>query len=910
MKRILRTISILLVLTISCSLFSVNAFAQVQQTSLEAAKLLYGLKITDISPKQENMNIVLTRAEFLSILMTIEKGVSYSEGDAEPTEDSVTNQYFTDVTPEHAHIGDVNMAYELGIIKGDGSGEFRPDYPITYMQAVVMILRYLGYEAVAERKGGYWAGYSLVAAQTDLSDGLSCGNNDILRYTDVCKLIANALEVRMVTFEGVEGDSVITGTEEGCTLLTEKLKLRKATGVIKGNENTLLYENTTIREGGVLIDDKVFSVGESGAADYLGYTVDYYYDISDASSSEPTLIYITPGRENTTITINSKDIQGKSGLPNPQLTYMNEQGKKVTAKISKYADLIKNGVSIGVWDGDDMVPDYGSVTLVDNDRDGTYDLLLVWNYKTILVGDISSSEYTVYDYYDYSSVSLDTSHRNTVDIYSGRDRKKFANIKAMQVLSVAEGISASKKHTTVLISTDSITGEVECEARDDGEITVNGKEYEVVPGVFTKVKALELGVSGTFYLDSFGRIAGYIPGEVELKKNSYGYLLNAGLTKGINPVLQLRMMTDVGIKTYNVAQKVLVDDTPYKKVPGTVLSLLGGHPVAAGSKASEYAQLIRYSLNADDCVTMIDTAPSYGSTVDKDNENNKLSLDVEKGSSQRRYQRPTRALGTAYPEIAMNESTVVFKLPAVGREDEEDEYAVGSIGRDGNGCHNILYPGRDFYVEGYTLNDVCVAEAVLVHNPGDVWDEQAGVGLVASVKHVWDEESNETYKLTVAETGKLNEYILREKKLLDSINDLEKGDIVMYQYTDGNIITKIDRILDISNEEYKYQGYIAYESTFYPRVGLFYGYIENKIGMQVSVVENGTPADSTLRRIPYTLTDLNTLAALFNTSAKDVEFVPAAEVSSCVYGSGSSNKVVFITRSGTMTDVYIYDETY
>ena len=73
---------------------------------------------------------------------------------------------FTDVPDDHWAAGWIYTAYVKGIINGCGDGTFRPDNPVTYEEGIKMIVCALGYEAKAQKMGGWPVGYlSLAAAE-------------------------------------------------------------------------------------------------------------------------------------------------------------------------------------------------------------------------------------------------------------------------------------------------------------------------------------------------------------------------------------------------------------------------------------------------------------------------------------------------------------------------------------------------------------------------------------------------------------------------------------------------------------------------------------------------------------------------------------------------------------------------
>ncbi len=76
---------------------------------------------------------------------------------------------FDDVSAEHWANGYINLAVSQGIIEGDGDGNFRPNAPISYAEAMTIMVRATGYTVSAEENGGYPHGYM----KTGTSNGLA-----------------------------------------------------------------------------------------------------------------------------------------------------------------------------------------------------------------------------------------------------------------------------------------------------------------------------------------------------------------------------------------------------------------------------------------------------------------------------------------------------------------------------------------------------------------------------------------------------------------------------------------------------------------------------------------------------------------------------------------------------------------
>ena len=90
---------------------------------------------------------VVTRAEMAKLIVTALGVADYA---------TATKSSYSDMANAQWAIPVVEYATNLGIIEGVGGGRFSPGNPVTYEQAVTMIVRALGYTTDCNEMNGTW----------------------------------------------------------------------------------------------------------------------------------------------------------------------------------------------------------------------------------------------------------------------------------------------------------------------------------------------------------------------------------------------------------------------------------------------------------------------------------------------------------------------------------------------------------------------------------------------------------------------------------------------------------------------------------------------------------------------------------------------------------------------------------
>ena len=193
----------------------------------------------------------LSRAQFAKIAVSASKGNKASYSLLNNT------SIFRDVPSNHWAAGYINAAARDGLIMGYGDGSFRPDEPVTYAQAITIVLKMLNYNA--EDIGGQWPfSYIEKAGSLGLTLGVELQANDIIPRGLAALLIDRAL------FTDIRSDAV---GQNSVTLL-------EAAGYQLVDECIILAthnNDSSISDGEIRTSEGVYKNIVHNMDEYIGY---------------------------------------------------------------------------------------------------------------------------------------------------------------------------------------------------------------------------------------------------------------------------------------------------------------------------------------------------------------------------------------------------------------------------------------------------------------------------------------------------------------------------------------------------------------------------------------------------------------------------------------------------------------
>ena len=700
---------------------------------------------------------------------------------------------FNDVSSDHWASGYINVASSLKLIEGDGDGSFRPNDNISYEEAMAIMTRATGYEQAAKDKGGYPAGYMSVGTTIGLSKNVQTKPGEKILRGDVAYLTSNALEVKLMEQKIYGNSSSYEITDK--TLLKDKLNVEKLEGQITAVESTSIDGKSALGKNQARIDGKVYTT-DCNLKPLLGYNVKYYLK-SDSKGNSVVILATAISSKNSSVNVSDSTfarLTTKNG--NPAVVYYKDEDKKntSTAEIAADAKMIFNGKQVE-FDKKylDLSEVQGNISLLDSDKNGSYDVITVTHYENMVVETVSSSG-RITDKLSDKALKLDENVDYTLTLGSAAITPK--DLKEWDVLSVAK--SADGELYDIVVTRDTVEGKVT--GKDDEGIYIDDKHYKLA---LNYNGTINIGMNGVFYLDCSGRIAA--ADSNEKLSSGYAYLINAYVDSNGSDAY-FRLFTREGkTESFKTNEKIRLNGKSGVKAIDAVNSFKGENGVMK--------QLVTFETNSDGRITEITTAQDNTESGKIDTNSFTKNQILENTE----YSASTSKLG----DVRISDSTVVFDMT-----DSEKDGAVAdkSFFEDSQKYSAIVYDLSENYTAGVIVVTAASAQA----------EDKAPIAVVKSTAKAVNSKDEQVEKLTALVDGKeVTLYTDDEKVLVKGTRSLEAGDVIQYRKNADGEITGIRVLFDINSKDKEFTSELS------ENLSIVYGSVSKIFGDSVNLSVNG-----------------------------------------------------------------------
>lgn len=769
--------------------------------TLNLMGIINGYEDGSFKPEQN-----VTRAEFTAMLMrTLNFGsVGSNSAAALPFTDIDDND-----TSINWSIPNINTAYGMGIINGYEDSTFRPSANVAYEEAVKMIVCTLGYGNNVDVSVEPWyTNYMAIAGQIGLTkkaDRLGAVSTPASRAC-IAQLLYDSLEIELID----------KGEKTDDTILSDYLGYVKNTGVIASNNVTSLTSpeinlrdneiQITAREENGREQTYTYATTDETLKNYLGYEVEFYY--KDSGSIIRTLALCVV-KENKPLEINAANVD-MIKTTEDVIEYYQERDDDKTKKVSLESDnvVIFNGKLYGSNAEESrfdtsMIPEVGTITLIDSDDNGKYDVLTIDSYKLYYVSSKLTATNEIVDNVirpaDDNKLKLDKEQDENLSIVSSSGvEMEFSSLKNGQIICYATSNGANPIRRAVVL-TNTVVGDIT--AKTGNRVVISNKDYYFSPAApwvtgNTDLEEPTTGDSGTYFLDMNGDIVAY--DEKKSTENvKYGYILSYATSDSLlDDGVIFRVLTESNkqeqIGTYdktriNGRTVSSGEDVITKLIESGELQYKGDGEVSGKVKIQ---QVIKYTTRTYDGHTVFDkiVTAEVGGSGDIENDEFTLYEDVY-AEDEMVYNSSSKTLnGESTLKVS---NAVVFMLP-----DDRTDYA----GFKKNIASGSFKAGIPYSVEAFDVK-TNVPKVIVVYGANNAQDvDYSSPIYILAEETLMDSNDGKSmtkvenaFKIEMDNFSTADAWISDES---DMIDDLEIGDAFRAGTDrDGNVLVDEQYVL-------------------------------------------------------------------------------------------------------------------
>ena len=862
---------IALTMMLPIPVFASDNRAQLDAVECELAQnVLDKLEVLEYS--KDNFNDVISRVDFAIFLARLLKVNEYELTDV---------TYYTDLSADHYALKCVNYLTEIGAFDGCGDSEFRPDDPISPIEAAKVIFNVLGYRTYASLTGGYPKAYYELSDMTGLLKGFS-GCENITR-NELTVLLLRAGLTNTNEISAIEGKNITFESENSRTLFEKYWDIYEIEGVVTTVGDITLSDTLYARDGYLTLNGESYAYGEINPEEFLGRYITALTVKSD--TEEDTFLYgVVNNRKTNEIYIEADKVESY----NEYNVYYSADEKQKRAKIATDAKFIYNGTlaEYGISDKINNL-DKGDIYLIDVTDDEYADTVIINEYKTYVVGYIDRENETIYDELSKTAViNLENyTHKKFYGVGGGELTMNSVSKGAVINVKESNGTYADIYVSSAMITgkvmnvyTDELTGKL-CVKLDeenyafDKNYTTYGTWFE--NGVFKG----RVGESFSFYLDMFGEIA-YVGG-YSTDSKLVGYIIDIKLVEDVEEFVKIKLLkADGGIESFQTAEKTEVDGTKYKSAAAIDNAISNGD-----------GKVIVYKLNDDNEITFIDT--SYTNSERETKASLYLATPKELAAEEvtwdsngrRQWFRSNQSYGRV---IIPSTSTVVFVVPEDANEKRDEFYSTinWSSFEDGRWrmCQSYKFGEDKFY------DDVIIEFS----SSGTEVAKNASMFAVNSITQEVNVDNDIVYRLGGVMNGKEVSYIIDEQcmsrnfsnecnsKTYTSAGELKEGSLLQVTINSQGKISAMRLLVDSSENidnlpSFSDNNYHGLAANSYTLSRVFCVSKKNE-GFELSYTKGGNVSWRAINGTP-TVTIIDTTKKKDMVSVGTVDDIPTFEMS-------------------------------
>lgn len=597
MRAIKKLIAVILAASLCISAYPI-AFAQKESDLSKEMQLLQRIGIIEEADYSKNLAGSMSRAEFAMTIVRL-------QGMDEMARQLYTARYFLDVDADYEEAGYINQAASTDVIKPVKENLFQPKSPVTAEVAAYAFAKVLGYGPVVDRSIDPYSEAVKVLSRCNISV-VTANKDTVLSRAQIFKMFEESLDAPALVLDGIEktatGADAIYIKDKGITVLSKYHGIYREKGIVYANESTSLEaKDFAAGENKVKIGNYIYSDINGVMEDYLGYSVDFYWQKSK-SGDEPQILIAWEFQNDEEVILPEKIISSE----NMMIVYENEKGRQETVNLrGKY--IIFNGVAAP---GEiDFSPVSGEIVLIDNNYDGNYDVVKILSYTEFLYQASSTDGSTLYGKF---TKQLDLTDIDDV-VVTDADSGNTISVASIEKGSVVTGYTSYDNESARIYVTKNKVNGVAQSVWEDGSryVEIDGVEYRYSKTLQSllansMLDEIKLGSTYVWYLNNSGDIAFYERLSDVFTDYEAAFLLAAAPAK-MSEKMQVKLFTQYNTELIcEIGKYVFIDEKREKSSDAYDKLCKNGEN---GIKGTEVVpQLIRCKMDENNIITHIDMA--------------------------------------------------------------------------------------------------------------------------------------------------------------------------------------------------------------------------------------------------------------------------------------------------------------
>ena len=666
----------------------------------------------------------------------------------------VSEAYFTDTPKNYPASEYIYAAVNNGVLDFLKADEFYPEKKVSYYELLRALETILGYNLIADTSK--WDVLYSYAMSNDISEGVAVKANATVKNEFAAVILKNALTAPRVTAVSFSGEPEYKLSDKDTIL--DFHDIIKDSGIVNATNLTSIGGVDKVGANEIRIDDEIYKV-TGDFTGFIGFNVQFYAVFSD---SEYTILHIEEYK-NELLNIDAKDIED-TGLKS--VTYEKGTSRK-TVNLPGDINVIYNSNCIFDYTKEMLKPKNGSVTLIDNDSDGKWDVYVTWEYKNYIVDDIRKSTLSVTDKESGEVLLLDEDRLDFVYIEKSGKAAAFEDIKRFDVISAFE----SQGYVRAVISGTQADAVIDAVDAEEGIIEADGIIYNSAYGF--DVSVLKPGASELLLLDFSGFVAGIKAGGFGARRA--GFLINVKNDWESDTTIVKLFTEDNTWVNFTLGEKIRLngDSIPSEELIGKTELFSDG---TIGGVA------VLYKINAEGVLKEIETAKGVPEEADE------LRHTADK--KKRRFSEYTNSFmpDSKYMDFFVDDETVVFRVPAAVKDKYDGEkYQVSSMS---------WFSGNEYYtVQAFGATDTVPADIVVCYTDNDASSIGSGSSMsVVNKTYTGINAQGDVVKFLECYTDGVINLIWSDN--LNRFDGLKKGSVIRYSVDMSGNVTYVDKLFN------------------------------------------------------------------------------------------------------------------